>query len=328
MTTHAADPTTAPRAETSGRRRPDVSVIVPVHNAEDYLELCLDSVLMHADVALEIICVNDGSTDSSLSILERYAATFDCITVIDQPNAGLSGARNSGLAAATGRYVCFLDSDDWWQPVDVAALLRSALDRDLDVLAYDAESFRDPGVTPEQWNVYATYYRRSREYGVPTSGARLLTELRKSNDYRVSACLYFVRLDLIREMGLSFTLGMMHEDNPFTFEVLLYAKRAAHTQVALYGRRVRAGSTMTAGSMERSASGYVRSYMLMLDALDRWSGDDPEVAEHVGGVVYQALVNARAQHKKLPGADPLDAIRGLELEPHAYVAALLMARLR
>ncbi len=303
-------------------------MIVPVHNAEDYLALCLDSVLLHGNIALEIICVNDGSTDSSLSILERYAATFDCVTVIDQPNAGLSGARNSGLAAATGTYVCFLDSDDWWRPVDVAALIRSARDQDLDVLAYDAESFRDPGVATEQWALYATYYRRSREYGAPVTGPRLLTEFRKNNDYRVSACLYFVKLDLIRAMDMSFTLGMMHEDNPFTFEVLLNARRAAHTQVALYGRRVRAGSTMTASSVERSASGYVRSYLLMLDALGRWRGDDPEIAEHLGRVVYQALVNARAQHRKLAKPDPLDSIPGLGLEPRAYVAALLMARLR
>ncbi len=328
MSTRRAEQPRVPPASTRGRHRPDVSVIVPVHNAEDYVALCLDSVLLHGDVDLEIICVNDGSTDSSLAILERYAATFDCITVIDQPNAGLSGARNSGLAAATGTYVCFLDSDDWWRPVDVAALIRSARDQDLDVLAYDAEAFRDAGVTAEQWAVYATYYRRSREYAAPVTGARLLTEFRKNEDYRVSACLYFVKLDLIRAKDIWFTLGMMHEDNPFTFEVLLHARRAAHTQVALYGRRVRAGSTMTAGSVARSVSGYVRAYLLMLDSLGRWTGDDPEIAEHLGRVVYQALVNARVQHKKLSRPDPLDAIPGLDLEPRAHVAALLMARLR
>ena len=323
-------PNSEPANRREGRRRttPDVSVIVPVHNAEEYLPLCLDSVLMHGDVALEIICVNDGSSDSSLAILQRYAKAFDCITVIDQQNAGLSGARNAGLAAATGTYVCFLDSDDWWEPVDVAGLIRTAREQELDVLAYDAESFRDAGVSADQWDVYATYYQRSREYADPVTGARLLTEFRKNDDYRVSACLYFVRLDLIRGMGLDFSLGMMHEDNPFTFQVLLYAQRAAHTRVRLYGRRVRPGSMMTAGSIERSTSGYVRSYLLMLDALGRWSGDDPEVSEHVGRVVYQALVNARSQHKKLSGADPLAAITGLELEPRAYTAALLMARLR
>lgn len=326
MTSPGSDPDAGGRGRP--RATPDVSVIVPVHNAEEYLALCLDSVLMHGDVALEIICVNDGSTDGSLAILERYAEAFDCITVIDQPNAGLSGARNTGLAAATGTYVCFLDSDDWWEPVDVAALIRTAREQDLDVLTYDAESFRDPGVSTEQWNVYATYYQRSREYSEPVTGARLLTEFRKNNDYRVSACLYFVRLDLIRARGLEFSLGMMHEDNPFTFQVLLYAGRAAHTRARLYGRRVRPGSMMTAGSIERSTSGYVRSYLLMLDALSRWSGDDPEVCEHVGRVVYQALVNARSQHKKLPKADPLTSVAGLELEPRAYTAALLMGRLR
>lgn len=321
-----ADPN-SPTPTWTRRPRPDVSVIVPVYNADRYLALCLDSVLIHSDVSLEIICVNDGSTDSSTQILRRYADLFDVVTVIDQANAGLSGARNTGLAAARGRWVCFLDSDDFWHSLDVAALMRQAHDDDLDVLAYDAAPFRDPGVTAEQWAVYADYYHRSREYGNPVEGVRLLADLRQHGDYRVSACLYFVKLDLLREIGLTFTLGMMHEDNPFTFDVLLHSRRAAHRHVELYGRRVRADSTMTASSVERSASGYLRSHLLMQRSLDSWSGDDPEVAAHLGWEVYQVLVNARAQLTKGSDANPLDTIRGLERDPHAHVAALLLARL-
>lgn len=93
-----------------------ISVIVPVYNTAPYLKRCLDSVLQSTYQNLEIICVNDGSTDGSLSILEHYQALDDRVVVIDQNNRGVSAARNNGLAHATGEYISFVDSDDWVNP--------------------------------------------------------------------------------------------------------------------------------------------------------------------------------------------------------------------
>ena len=89
------------------------SIIIPVYNVEKYLRDCLDSVLGQSFSDWEAICVNDGSTDHSASILEEYASRDIRITVISQPNGGLSAARNTGMNAAKGDYVIFLDSDDW-----------------------------------------------------------------------------------------------------------------------------------------------------------------------------------------------------------------------
>lgn len=90
-----------------------VSVIIPVYNVEKYLPKCLDSVVGQTYANLEIICINDGSPDSSSAILDAYAKKDDRIRIINQKNQGLSGARNTGIQSATGEYTVFLDSDDW-----------------------------------------------------------------------------------------------------------------------------------------------------------------------------------------------------------------------
>ena len=93
-----------------------ISVIIPVYNTAPYLRRCLDSVIQCTYHNLEIICVNDGSKDESLSILEHYQALDNRVRVINQSNSGVSAARHKGLAYATGKYVSFVDSDDWVNP--------------------------------------------------------------------------------------------------------------------------------------------------------------------------------------------------------------------
>ena len=104
---------------------PKISVIVPVYKVEQYLPRCLDSILAQTYEQLEIICVNDGSPDDSLAILERYAARDARIKVISRENGGLSAARNTGLDAATGELIAFVDSDDFLLPTMVETLLRA-----------------------------------------------------------------------------------------------------------------------------------------------------------------------------------------------------------
>lgn len=90
-----------------------ISIIVPVYNVEKYLSKCLDSLVRQTYRDIEIICVNDGSTDNSQEILEKYAATDERVVIVCQENQGLSGARNTGIDAARGEWIMFVDSDDW-----------------------------------------------------------------------------------------------------------------------------------------------------------------------------------------------------------------------
>ena len=102
---------------------PKVSVVVPIYNTERYLDRCITSVLAQSERAIEVICVDDGSLDQSGRICEEYARQDPRVRVIHQRNAGVSVARNTGLSAATGRYVCFVDSDDFVHRAYIATLL-------------------------------------------------------------------------------------------------------------------------------------------------------------------------------------------------------------
>ena len=93
-----------------------VSVILPVYNASDYLHQCMDSIVGQTLKDIEIICVDDGSTDNSLDILKEYEQKDKRVKVIQQKNAGAGAARNNGLSIATGEYLSFLDSDDFFEP--------------------------------------------------------------------------------------------------------------------------------------------------------------------------------------------------------------------
>lgn len=106
---------------------PLISVIVPVYNVEMYLADCLDSIINQSYKNLEIIVVNDGSTDSSASICDKYQKLDKRIKVIHQENAGLAGARNSGLDAASGQWIAFVDSDDWIEVHMYENLLKAAV---------------------------------------------------------------------------------------------------------------------------------------------------------------------------------------------------------
>lgn len=111
-----------------------LSVIIPVYNTEKYLRRCLDSVLMQTLSDIEIICVDDGSTDNSLRILEEYAGRDSRITVIHKENGGLVSARKTGVGIATGEYIGYVDSDDWIEPDMYESLYECAYGHDADMV--------------------------------------------------------------------------------------------------------------------------------------------------------------------------------------------------
>ena len=112
----------------------NLSVIIPVYNAELYLEQCVDSLMQQGDLLLEIVLVDDGSTDRSGAIADRYALRDSRIKVIHQANGGASAARNAGIAAAQGEYIAFVDSDDWVKEDGLSDLYKSAIHHQADVV--------------------------------------------------------------------------------------------------------------------------------------------------------------------------------------------------
>lgn len=141
-----------------------ISIIVPVYNVEKYLGKCLDSIVNQTYSNLEIICVNDGATDSSRSILEEYAVKDQRIKIIDKENGGLSDARNAGLRCASGEYLMFVDSDDW---LDVTACEKSihiAKEQQVDVVMWPY--IREFGQVSLEKNIFEkdTYFDKRDTY--------------------------------------------------------------------------------------------------------------------------------------------------------------------
>lgn len=299
---------------------PDVSVIIPVHNTAGYLDECLGQVLAQTGVELEVICVDDGSTDLSTDLLDSWAGRDPRITVLHQENAGQSVARNRGIERARGRYLCFVDSDDWWQRDALGELVAQADRDELDLMLFDATTIREPGVEEETWETYRSYYERAAYPGVRT-GPELLAAMRANFEYVVSPCLYLVRREHLSRSGLRFYPGIVHEDNLFTFELMLSAGRAGHSQTQLYCRRLRPGSTMTATSRLLSAQGYLISYLEMVRRVGRTRYPEP-VASAVASIMFATFRGCYDNFTRL-NRTLSDRLKEVDPSPEAQV--LLMA---
>ena len=115
-----------------------ISIIVPIYNAEEHLDKCVESILEQTEINLEIILVDDGSKDNSFEICKKYEKMDQRVKVIHQENAGVSAARNHGIEIAEGEYIGFVDSDDWIEPVMYQRLLKEAKEKNADVVMCDA----------------------------------------------------------------------------------------------------------------------------------------------------------------------------------------------
>ncbi|MGC9151785.1 MAG: glycosyltransferase [Microbacter sp.] len=206
------------------------SVVIPIYNVAPYLRQCLDSVINQNDSDYEIICVNDGSTDNSLSILEEYKKQYPHITLISQENRGLSAARNAGIWAATGDYILFLDSDDWLEK-DALQILHNHIAGE-DMLCFNGRRYFEDGTKEEPdagiseshltgWDYYNKYALVSRKF------------------HFVSVVLRLYRKQFLLDHKLFFEEGIYHEDNLFTPIVCYYAQNVKVIPDCLYVYRIR-----------------------------------------------------------------------------------------
>lgn len=281
---------------------PSVSVIVPVYNAERYLRRSLDSALAQRGVELEIICVNDGSTDGSGGILSEYAARDARVRVVEQANGGQGLARNRGLDLASRPYVYFLDADDSLATSGALAACLAAMIRDrLDMILFDAETVFDSGCEIGEVNP-ADYIRNGRYDGVWT-GPDLFAALCRNRDYSVLPGLFVSRADFLRRAGIRFAEGVIHEDNVFMLKAMLSAERVAHRPVRAFVRYVHAGTTMTAPLSARNLRGYLASYSAANAALTEVAW--PRNVRHaVAGRSTRYRLQIRKLVRSLNASDP------------------------
>ncbi len=258
---------------------PSVSVIIPVYNVESYLGECLDSVLRQTLRDIEIICVDDGSTDGSPKILSEYAARDSRIKIITQPNAGLGAARNSGMDVATGKYLYFLDSDDWIIDNALETCFGICERDDLDQVVFGCEvqatADASHGVDEAVVRLKGAYYRIDETMcGRVAEGTSLLSELLSRRRFFASVPLRFMRRDAIRASSLRFPEKLIHEDEYFTPLSLILSRRAEIVGEKLYCRRLRQDSIETSVSLDgkteaRHLAHLMVVTLLLCDRLDK-----------------------------------------------------------
>lgn len=236
-----------------------LSIIIPVYNMENYIRDCLDSILHQYVEGAEVICVNDGSTDHSLSILEEYRDNHNFIHVYSKKNGGLSSARNYGIEKSEGEYLFFLDSDDKLAEGDcLSFMIQTMQNAELDVLYFDGKSFFENETIHREQIHYEMAYQRKKSYGVYLNGRALFLDLINNRDYYVQASLQCIRREFLNKNHLHFEDGILYEDNLFMFEGMLLAGKVMHQNKTILLRRVREGSIM------QSSPGFHNFYSLYL----------------------------------------------------------------
>lgn len=234
---------------------PLISVIVPVYNVEKYLPRCLDSILGQSFRDIEVICIDDGSTDGSSEILFRYAEQDERLRVITQENRGIAAARNAGLDIAVGRYITFLDSDDEVAS-DIYEKLFSQDVEEVDALCFGAHELLDAGAEKKFFN--------SGYFDVKFSGK---VSLQDEDLFKLSATVWnkiFLKKN-IDAIGLRFPEGVLYEDNAFVWNYFIIFQNVFFEKSKLYFYYRRSGSFMD-GSRKRK-EGLSFHYIKIIDTI-------------------------------------------------------------
>lgn len=207
---------------------PKFSIIVPVYNTEKYLDKCLNSIFNQTNQDFEIICVNDGSTDKSSEILEKYK---DDIIIINQENMGLSEARNNGVKKAAGKYLLFVDSDDY---IDKYLLqkLDTVTKNNPDLVRFGLNQINNESIKTINAPIFNNI-----------SGEKAFKEIVK-NEYVEPAWLYLYNKEFYNKNNFTFMPNMYHEDFGIIPKIICLATKVTSIDYAGYNYVLRENSIM------------------------------------------------------------------------------------
>jgi len=245
--------------------KPKVSVIIPVYNTEKYLREALDSIVNQTLKEIEIITINDGSTDSSLDILNEYAQKDNRIIVYSQENKGLSKTRNFGLDNCKGNYIYFFDSDDILSSTALEETYNKSENDNLDICFFDADIFYDD----IKYDLHFDYKRCHLLEDKIYDGIEITNILLDINKFRASPCLYLLNANFLKEIKLAFK-NVIYEDELFGSLLYIQAKRVGLICQSFFLRRVRSNSTITKSYSTRN----LNSYFYILNQLIEFSNEN------------------------------------------------------
>ena len=209
-----------------------ISVIVPVYNVEKYIAKCIESVLNQNYKNIELILVNDGSTDRSGEICDAYKEKDHRIKVIHKSNGGQSGARNLGIENATGEYVVFLDSDDFWLDNKLDGMVKRVKEDKPDMLMFKAYSYYSDS---DSYEPFSKEYNESCFNG---NGKDVLTNILKEGyDFGWCPFWYLIKREILIKQKLIFLEGYYCEDIKYVFELWNIVNSVAYYDEYVYAYR-------------------------------------------------------------------------------------------
>ena len=217
-----------------------ISVIVPVYNVEDYLEECINSILSQTYANLEILIVDDGSTDSSLAILQEFSQRDNRITIFTKENGGLSSARNRAIDEAKGEYFTFIDSDDYIEENYIEYLMKSLIDNEADISIVNSYHM----IKGKRKDII------NNDGSVSIFSRREVLEKMYSKENDFIGILQSAQGKLYKKelfKNIRYPLGKKYEDAFTTYKLYLNSKKIVYTNIALYAYRIREGSILRSG---------------------------------------------------------------------------------
>ncbi len=245
----------------------DVSVIIPIYNVGEYLDQCLTSVEQNDAVSMEIICVNDGSTDGSLAIMREHEARDPRVRVIDKENQGYGASVNRGIAESTGEYVAIVEPDDFVKPhmYDRLIAFARSFDEKPDVVKSAYWRIQDPD-TPNELFCRNTFYKRIRPKKQPFT----LKDAPALIQYHPSIWTALYLRSFLDEFGIRLIEcpGAGWVDNPFMIDTLARARRIVYTDDCFYCYRDRRPGASTSGDKSEIALIRWNDMRDILDNLD------------------------------------------------------------
>ena len=245
-----------------------VSIILPVYNVAPYLDETFHSLLNQTLKEIEIIAVNDGSTDGSEDIIKKYAEQDSRITYFSQTNQGQSAARNLALQHAKGEYIYMMDSDDLLADPEALRICYDYAERNkADFIFFDGDTIQEEGANALTWN-----YKRTQdlEENKIYHGEELLNKMLDTSKHNCVVWLLLIRHDYLKRINLDFYPGIIHEDELFTTKLTLQSNHILCLKKSFVKHRVRSASTMGKHYSKRNLS----CYLTVIDELLKWQ-DSP-----------------------------------------------------
>ena len=250
--------------------KPKISVIIPIYNVQNFLIDCLDSIVKQSLKEIEIICVNDGSTDDSLSLLLNYSKIDNRIMIIDQRNRGLSEVRNTGIKFSNGEFIYFLDSDDLLRLNALYELYEYSKKYNLDIIYFQSIEFKNNNKIQiiEKKKDLSNFDNILNPRNI-MMGKYLNVRLRKLKKYSTVVWRSFLRKQFYINGKLSFYPGILHEDVLFTLNGILLANRAAYINKKYHYYRINNESIMRTKINVKNLYGCFITYCEILEFLNK-----------------------------------------------------------